>query len=97
MALPVYNFDLYEKGQKEWKDLTPRGRIFHALMHGGKLTSGRADTLGETSEGGRYIRYIRQDGHPFEVTHHKSKNGGTYYEYSFSREHIAEIRRQIES
>ena len=95
MALPIYNVDLYEAGKKQWKDLTPEGKIFHALLHGAKATSGFANTVGETTEGGRYLRFIRQDGHPLEVTHHKSNNGGTYYEYSFSKEHIAEIREQM--
>lgn len=95
MALKTYNIDLYEKGQKEWKDLTPAGRIFHALLHGGKLSPSVANDIGGTTEGTRYIRYIRKDGHPIETTSHKSQNGGVYYKYSFSEEHIREIKNQI--
>ena len=47
MALPIYNVDLYEAGKKQWKDLTPEGKIFHALLHGAKATSGFANTVGE--------------------------------------------------
>lgn len=97
MALPIYNVDLYEAGKKTWSQLTPEGRIFHGLLHGMNLTTGSANTIGETTEGGRYIRFIREDGHPFEVTHHKSKNGGTFYQYRFSKEHIAAIREQMKN
>lgn len=95
MALPIYNVDLYERGEKEWNELTKEGRIFHALLHGAKATSGFCNTIANTTEGARYLRFIRQDGHPLEITKLKSKEGGIYYEYSFSQEHIAEIRKQI--
>ena len=95
MALPIYNVDLYEQGKKEWSELTKEGRIFHALLHGAKATSGFCNTIANTTEGARYLRFIRQDGHPLEIKHLRSKGGATYFEYSFSKEHIEEIKQQI--
>ena len=88
--LPTYDIE-----KKPFEKLNHTGKIFHALMHGAHLSPATANDIADTTEGTRFIRFIRQDGHPVETEKFKSKAGGTYYRYFFSKEQINAIKEQL--
>lgn len=86
--LPYYGiFTPLESSEQE----SIKARIFRALALGWALTPASANTIGNTTDGTRYLRYIEADGYRLDRIPHTSSNGGRYFEYKLQADVLAEI------
>jgi len=77
------------------KQLTKTGKLFKKLYEGTHLTSASANSEIRSTEGARFIRFIRQDGHPVQVRPHRTESGSRFLEYFFEDSYREEIRKAI--
>lgn len=66
-----------------------KARILNALLAGRKLTAHEANVIGKTTEGARFIRFIRQK---YPVLKAKVP-GEIYYQYWIDRDYLAELEQ----
>ncbi len=75
-------------------DLTKEGKLFWWLARGAGLTPMSANEQAGTTEGTRFLRWIREKHGHFVISKHRnSTDTGTYYVYAFEPEYAAAIRQ----
>lgn len=76
-----------------FEKLSTKGKLFHALIHNGKLTPSTANTISDSTEATRRLREIRQD-HPLRHEKVQTKSGYCF-KYFFDTDYIKEVKDYI--
>lgn len=72
-----------------------RGTLIKALESGAVLTNGKANEITKSSEGGRTLRQLRQDGYPIAERWRDNKlRKGRIKEFFYTKETIERIRME---
>lgn len=93
-------YKTYGIESKPYEKLSKKAKIFYALYKGRHLAPNESMTdifSFVSSDATRHIRQIRNEGNPVVTISHPMKEGGRYYEYYFTPEHIEEIQKQLKS
>lgn len=80
--------------KKPFSKLSKEGKLFHALVFGSKvLTPASANAVANTTDGTRFLRWIREDhGHFIQKKHRNADNTGTYFSYELEPDYAAAVR-----